>query len=380
MPGTVVPTVATCEAVSTADGMEATEEVGVFSAPAALDAQSGRLVVVSAFRGLGMTARTASLDVCSNTWTFHKDAPWTQVSWGGPAVLYDPGTDSILALTVSETRPTEVRRYSSATHQWAETTLPQKLLPWAYSVDLDQWSLLPTIEFPPGFESSALTHAALDPTSGQVLFLMEAAGSRTLWSYSPAWRTLERLRGQVPAGRSGDPTLILDAAARRLVLVLWGSPFEALGETWTFDLLSQNWTNQHAVPPELPYKEPARSLVEARREATFDPDSRRTFVLMNGQLASYQTGADQWDAVPPGHGWPSKVRLAETQDGGLAGPLARTGHAMVYDPVNTRILVFGGTWQTTKGEEKRGDIWAYDVPTNTWTELVPPTTPELSSD
>ena len=49
--------------------------------------------------------------------------------------MYDPGTDAVIALTVSETHPTQVETYSPATHQWTRTTSPQKLLPWAYSVD-----------------------------------------------------------------------------------------------------------------------------------------------------------------------------------------------------------------------------------------------------
>ena len=135
-----------------------------------------------------------------------------------------------------------------------------------------------------------MTHGVLDPTTGQVLFLMEAAGSRTLWSYSPGWRTLTQLGGQVPAGRSGDPMLILDTGARRLVLILWGSPVRIPGETWTFDLFTQGWTNQHAEPPELTFDESSPSLVESHREAAFDPVSQRTFMLVNGGLATYQTG------------------------------------------------------------------------------------------
>jgi hypothetical protein len=330
-------------------------------------------VVVESGAGFSMPGRPWSFDVCTNAWQPGAWAPWTSVSWARPAVVYDPGTDAVLALTVSETRPTRVSTYSSATHQAVESILPQKLLPWAYSVDTDTWALLPTMAFPPGFESASLTHAALDPTTGQVLFLMEDAGSRTLWSYSPGWRTLTQLGGQVPAGRSGDPALILDAKARRLVLVLWGYPSMIPGETWTFDLLSQKWTDQRATPPDLPIEESSWPL-ESRREAAFDPVSQRTFILLDGQLASYEAGSHQWDAVYPARGWPSKVRLLETQGGGLAGPLTRTRHTLVYDPVNQRMLVYGGTWQTTTGEMRTGDVWAYDVPTNTWTELVRPTT------
>ena len=364
-PGTVVPSVAKCAEGSAPDPPVNADQPFLIG-PAAIDAQSGRLVAVSSsFWGC------LSFDVCTNTWTSFKGAPWTQVSWGGPAVVYDPGTDAVLALTVSQTRLTRFRTYSSATHEWAETTVPQKLLPWAYSVDRDQWALLPPIAFPPGLESASLTHGVLDPTSGQVLFLMEAAGSRTLWSYSPGWGTLKQVGGQVPAGRSGDPSLILDAGARRLVLILWGSFPGVPGETWTFDLLSQKWTNQHAEPPDLPFEE---SGWESRGEATFDPVSQKTFVLLNGQLATYRTGADHWEAVYPGNGWPKKIRMGGAESGELAGPLARTGHSLAYDPVNQRILVFGGTWQTTKGKTQTGDVWAYDVPTNTWTELVRPIT------
>jgi hypothetical protein len=330
---------------------------------AAVDAQSGELVVVSSLGRFG-PVHTTSFDVCANTWTIRKDAPWTQRSWAGAAVVYDPGTDAVLALTVSETHRTQVETYSPATHTWTRTTMPQKLLTWAYSVDLDRWALLPPIDFPAGLESSAVTHAALDPTTGQVLFLMEAAGSRTLWSHSPGWRTLTQLGGPVPAGRSGDPTLILDARARRLVLVLWGSHAGIPGETWTFDLFTRRWTNQHAEPPDLPYDEPDPSLRQSRREAAFDPVSQQTFALMNGELASYRTGTDHWDLIAAGAGWP--------RAGWGAGPLSRTGHSLAYDPVNRRILVYGGSWQTDEGTPQVGDVWAYDVPTNAWTELVPP--------
>ena len=216
-PGTVVPSVARCADGRTPGrprGADHPSPIG----PAAIDAQSGQLVVVSSYGG-----RIMSFDVCTNTWASPKSAPWTQASWGGPAVVYDPGTDALLALTVSETHPTQVETYSSATHRWTRRMSPQKLRPWAYSVDRDRWALLPPIGFPEGFESAAVTHGVLDPTTGQVLFLMESAGSRTLWSYSPGWRTLTQVAGQVPAGRSGDPTLILDTGSRRLVLILWGS-------------------------------------------------------------------------------------------------------------------------------------------------------------
>ena len=361
-PGTVLPSVATCahgpRSDSPGPGPQWFWEMG----QAAMDAQSGQLVVVSSMGGWE-PVQTMSFDVCTNTWSGAPNtAPWRHESWGGPAVVYDPGTDSLIALSVLESHPGQVKTYSAATRRWSQR--PQTLLPWAYSVDLDRWAQLPPISFPAGFESSAVTHATLDPTSGQVLFLLESAGSRTLWSYSPGWRILRQLGGQVPAGRSGDPTLILDTSARHLVLILWGSTAGIPGETWTFDLFAQTWTDQHAEPP-TPRD---TSLWESRQQAVFDPVSQRTFALSNGLLSSWRSGADHWDTIVPGSDWPRM--------GWGTGPLSRTGHTLVHDPVNRRILVFGGSWQTDEGTTQTGDVWAYDVPTNTWTELVRPAAQE----
>jgi hypothetical protein len=326
---------------------------------AAMDAQSGQLVVVSSMGGWE-PVQTTSFDVCTNTWNeAWKPAPWRHESWGGPAVVYDPGTDTLIALTVNTTLG-QAETYSPATRQWGPS--PQKLLPWAYSVDLDSWAQLPPVSFPADTGESAVTHATLDPTSGQVLFLRESAGSRTLWSYSPGWGILRKLGGQVPAGRSGDPTLILDPGTRRLVLILPGTDHRIPGETWTFDLFAQRWTDQHAEAP----TQGSSSLRESGQQAVFDPVSQRTFMLSNGLLYSWETGSDQWDRLAPGSGWPRM--------GWGTGPLSRTGHSLAYDPVNRRILVVGGTWRTDEGTTQTGDVWAYDVPTNTWSELVPPTT------
>ena len=39
-----------------------------------------------------------------------------------------------------------------------------------------------------------------------------------------------------------------------MVLILWGSAVGIPGETWTFDLLSQKWTNQEAEPPDMTFQ------------------------------------------------------------------------------------------------------------------------------
>ncbi len=59
-------------------------------------------------------------------------------------------------------------------------------------------------------------------------------------------------------------------------------------------------------------------------------------------------------------------------------PVARYNHRMVYLPKNNSILLYGGTSPTTY--ERLSDIWIYNLETDMWTELSPPTTPDARSD
>jgi N-acetylneuraminic acid mutarotase len=49
-------------------------------------------------------------------------------------------------------------------------------------------------------------------------------------------------------------------------------------------------------------------------------------------------------------------------------PSPRFGHRMVYDPVNERVLLFGGAlWEDSY--TFYDDLWSYDYSTNTWTQV-----------
>ncbi|MFX1252160.1 MAG: Kelch repeat-containing protein [Promethearchaeota archaeon] len=51
----------------------------------------------------------------------------------------------------------------------------------------------------------------------------------------------------------------------------------------------------------------------------------------------------------------------------IVSPSPRSGHGMVYDPVNQKVILFGG------GNENHifmNDTWVYDYLTNTWTGMI----------
>ena len=70
---------------------------------------------------------------------------------------------------------------------------------------------------------------------------------------------------------------------------------------------------------------------------------------------------DTWAYDPVANAW------TELKPSGTLPPPAPR-HAMAYDPVTRRLILFGGF-----GEHRRSlnDTWAYDPAANAWTELKP---------
>ena len=55
-------------------------------------------------------------------------------------------------------------------------------------------------------------------------------------------------------------------------------------------------------------------------------------------------------------------------------PSPRMGSRMIYDSVNQRVLLFGGSYYDNR-YTLYNDIWSYDYTTNTWTEIDTPSKP-----
>jgi hypothetical protein len=270
--------------------------------------------------------------------------------------------------------PTPSEPVAQAVSGPTTTTDSHELAVWAYSVESKDWTQWPSAWFPADFQPTELEKAMIDPGTRRVLMLMGSGATDgpedlSLWAYDEVWHGLTQVGGEMPtAAANVHPMLTLDLTARQLVLALIDS--ETAGETWTFDLGTSTWTDQHAQPPVM--------YITDRGEGTaFDPIAQKTVAYgENGILATYGTGEDHWDVVAPGPGWPPHGTMTYDEGGPIqwTGPLARYGQSLIYDPVNQRILMFGGLHVDSRadfwgGQESR-DVWAYDLPTNTWTELV----------
>ncbi len=102
-------------------------------------------------------------------------------------------------------------------------------------------------------------------------------------------------------------------------------------------------------------------------------DVKRGVIVVFGGNAAVGTNAllrDTWEF--DGTSWTNRTLAT--------GPSARAGHAMAYDPIRQRVLVFGGD----VGSTTLDDLWSWDG--TAWTELTPAirpsprVTPELAWD
>ena len=316
---------------------------GAFSA--AMDTQSGRIVVVDA------ASTTWALDVCTNTWKAMKPSAEPFLSRGS-RLVYDADYDVVVGF--------DARRV------------------WTYSVDTNVWSQLPTSTPAPYLTPSS--HLVYDSASARTLVLDPSA--QEMWAYSleeDAWAEIEQ--GELTPGRGAASAfekyvslVVFDEVADQVVL----APADQGGrETWTFDPRAHVWTKQASGLPEMGF-----GWVETNGPVAFDKVHGSTVAFSLGTMATYKQADGAWRSVKPGSGWASGITTDPSDpvySGDFDGPLCRLDHTLVYDPVNQRIVMLGGVARVGQTEanmwQDLEDVWAYDLSDNTWLQLVPPREP-----
>ena len=147
-----------------------------------------------------------------------------------------------------------------------------------------------------------------------------------------------------------------DAARRRLVL-LGGTLDDALAQTWEWD--GATWTLR--APTASP---PAR----AHAALAYD-SSRQRIVLFGGTPTSNGINpfSDTWEY--DGTTWEQRTPVTS--------PPARSEHALAYDSVRQRVVLFGGT-NTAFTPPFLGDTWEWDG--STWLLRSPASSPGARTD
>ena len=329
--------------------------------PAAMDPSAGRVVAIEMPATTLQAVTTWTFDVCTNTWTVM--APRTQPDDDMYQLVFDTAAGLTLAVP-----------------RWDGPI-------WTYSVVDDEWTRLPEPEGGPIGASDVV----YDPVRDQVLAWNDV--DATLWSFrldANRWRQIPRfgswpLVGGTGAVATNYTLMTFDTAIDRVVLVALPLPGRPAA-TWLFDPATLRWSQGRAEAPFV-----LLGYGEMGTEATYDAATGDTVIFSAGRLTTYNGAADRWD-VPSTASWagisydtsqpPIIVNGRQERVDGLAiGPLARSGHTLVFDPLNERVIVVGGQSLEPDGPTlaqsnpylmwaSRGDTWAYDVRANEWTQLV----------
>jgi hypothetical protein len=168
----------------------------------------------------------------------------------------------------------------------------------------------------------------------------------------PSWTAV------APSPRAFDgATLIHDPLRRRLILfggevhddVRVGIP--TLNEVWSYSLDEQRWVSMNTggfIPP------------LSGATAIYDP-VRDRMIVHGGRPNGYPQNAVYELSLG---GLPVWHRL----DPNGSGP-ARQFHSAIYDPVQDRMLIYGGT---NESDRTTGDVWALSLSNDpTWTLVLP---------
>jgi hypothetical protein len=153
--------------------------------------------------------------------------------------------------------------------------------------------------------------------------------------------------GSKPSGRYSG-SMAHDASRGKVVLFGGSDAGGRDDETWEWDGVAGTWTD----------RTPAVTKPSARRQHSMTYDaSRQKVVLFGGNDGSYKQDTWEWDGTAGT--WTNRTT-------GGTKPPERAGHAIGYDALRERVVLFGGF-----GASTYQDIWEWDGVSGTWSERTP---------
>jgi uncharacterized cupredoxin-like copper-binding protein/N-acetylneuraminic acid mutarotase len=321
----------------------------------AYDSESDRVVL---FGGLVVTDPPQA-EVRDDTWAYDVNTDtWTNMD---PVSRPSPRFYHVMAYDSESDRVVLFGGFT-ATGTFSDET-------WTYDLNTNSWTNVTPAVGPSGRANQGM---AYDAESDRVVLFGGSTGfpggtagdvSDETWTYdlnTNSWTNVTPAVG--PSARIGH-VMAYDTESDQIVLfggstgVPQDFPENLSDDTWTFDLNTNTWTNM--TPATGPS---ARSHLSYQGMA-YDAESDR-IVLFSG---FHVTGVvfDTWTYDTDTNTWTDVTQATS--------PSAFVGHAMVYDTESDRVILFGGSNPITGN--LIDETWAYDLNTNTWTNMDPATGP-----
>jgi hypothetical protein len=195
-------------------------------------------------------------------------------------------------------------------------------------------------------EMSRTASLLYDPGRGRVLLVQGSLSSQpvSVWEWDGSqWR--KRTCSGAPAGLSGA-AVAFDAAREKIVVV--GGGFG----TWEVDSSSCTWTR--ATPATQPPDRQSASMV-------WD-SNRGVAVLFGGVTTGSSSFGDTWEWNGVAGTWTARPTST--------GPAPRALAGMAYDPIRSRVVLFGGLSGNIQTGTVFGDVWEYDGVAGNWAQIT----------
>jgi hypothetical protein len=306
----------------------------------AFDRRAGRLVTLS-------DTETWTFDVCTNTWLRMHPTRNPPTSPVGPLV-YDVDSDVTIGVFGPDEDPGNMWVYDLKANTWREAG---PFAPFANS-----W--LASLRF-------------YDPVSGRVVALGDDGVDDTLglelWGYEVETDTWSPVRVQPTTIGPHYEFFAYDTTVDRLVA--YAKTWEADGggnwvfeaKTLLFDLRAGTWSEPPAVTP----SEFSAGMWGLVPGIAYDEAAEETVMMGQGHAAAYEATADRWETLYE----------TSSEEPGTCGtrPECRQANDMLYDSVNERLVVYGGSVYTSaEGWIDPDGLLAFDTRAREWTVLLEP--------
>jgi hypothetical protein len=246
---------------------------------------------------------------------------------------------------------------------------------WIYDTINNSWQNMNPTSHPSG---RAVAGMAYDSKASRVILFGGAnpylpfTSVRLLgdtWIYDLRTNVWTEMTPSISPSPRWGPLLAYDARIDRTILFsgggFAGSAEAVYNDTWMYDLNNNTWTpiTMAIAPPPV-----------ADGVLAYDSESDRV-VMFGGESNPFaDTSYDgTWVLDPVNETWTNMAPLKK--------PSPRCGCGGVYDSVTDNVLLFGG-FSGTSGNAILGmqDTWAYNLNSNTWTEISTLSKPSLRSE
>ncbi len=232
--------------------------------------------------------------------------------------------------------------------------------------------------------SESATASAYDPTTGYLLLfgggLVNGNGSSTVltnatWELSPTGAWTELHPAHSPPMRAGAAMVYLPPPDNEFVLFAGANLTQPFGDTWAFNVTSEDWT---LLPtPVHPTARVLPAVAQLPGQDGFYIFGGANATGNLGSISSNEYYSDLW-YFSPSSGWKNETPVNS--------PAGRIATMMSYSGENNTLLLAGGIGKVNKQTIAYYDSWLFSTVSDNWTEVTnktsgtttfPTTTPAL---